>query len=116
MNLHSGQKVYIKRVGNEARYKGEYYTEETVEKVGRKWFTIEKFRREKFSLGTGLNYAGEYSSTLVVYESIQQIEEEKEIEKKCKEIYRAFDFGMNMQKLSIDKVRLIYKTIYGDTN
>ena len=116
MDLKPGQKVYVKRVGNEARYKGEYYTEEVVEKVGRKWFTIEKFWREKFSLETGLNYAGQYSSTMVAYESIQKIEEEKEIDKKCKEIYRAFDFGMNIQNLSIDNVRAIYKIIYGDTN
>ena len=112
MDLKPGQKVYVKRMGNEARYKGEYYTEETVEKVGRKWFTIEKFWREKFNLETGLNYSGQYSSTMVVYESIQKIEEEKEIKDKCRKIADAFNFGMNIKNLTIDKIRLIYGAVY----
>jgi hypothetical protein len=112
MKVVPGQKVYVKRIGNEARYKGEYYTEETVEDVKRKWFTISKFWRESFSIENGYNDGRGYSSTLIVYESAQDIEDEKEIETKCKKIASAFDFGHNVEGLSIDKIRKIYNTIF----
>jgi hypothetical protein len=112
MKVVPGQKVYVKRIGNEARYKGEYYTEETVEDVKRKWFTISKFWRERFSIENGYNDGRGYSSTLIVYESAQDIEDEKEIETKCKKIASAFDFGHNVEGLSIDKIRKIYNTIF----
>ena len=112
MKVVPGQKVYVKRIGNEARWKGEYYTEEEVEEVKRKWFTIKKFYRERFSIETGHNDGRGYSSTFIVYESAQDIEDEKEIKEKIKKIASAFDFGNNVEGLSIDKIRQIYNIIF----
>jgi hypothetical protein len=112
MQMIPGQKVYVKRVGNAARYKGEYYTEEIVEDVKRKWFTLKNFYRKRFSIENGYNDGRGYSSELIVYESIQEIEEEKEIKAKCSLIQNAFEYGGNRENLPVDTIRKIYDLIY----
>jgi len=114
MNIKVGQPVYVKSIGNAARHKkGEaLISEAVVETVGRKWFTLEKYWGERFSLENGYNDGKGYSCNFIVYESRQQILDEQEVVDKCREISKGFEYGHNMQKLSLEDIRVIHKILF----
>jgi len=112
LNVKAGQVVFVKRIGNAARHRLERDLVEpaVVESVGRKWFTIEKYYKERFSLETGLNDAKGYSSNYLVYVSEQTIFDEQEILTKCQYITRVFEYSR--ADLPLEKVREVYNIVY----
>lgn len=87
MNLQIGQKVYVKKVGNAARYLDQkkapvedYVEEAIVSKVGRKWFRLDGRYADhyQFDIETGVVDGRDYMSDYVVYESWQEIYDEQE--------------------------------------
>lgn len=93
MKLQIGQRVFVKKIGNAARYLDqkkapieEYVEEATVSKIGRKWFKVvcgqsPGLELEQFSIETGWHDGGQYSGHYIVYESMQEIYDEIEDEK-----------------------------------
>ena len=95
MKLEVGQKVFLKSVGNAARY-GEKIREEVISKIGRKYFwvgkegeTNERFMT-KFNV-EDLRQVTDYSADWVVYFSKQEILDEKESNELTREIRSKFD-------------------------
>mgnify|MGYP000982343436 CR=1 FL=1 len=109
MDLQVGQIVFVKRIGNAARYESRI-TEEVVESIGRKWFTLKDFRRERFSLDDGLNDGKGYISNYAVYVSMQEIEDEKEHSKLCNILNREFS-SYGDSNLSLKTLRKIIDII-----
>lgn len=121
MNLQIGQKVYVKKIGNAARYLNqkkapieEYVEEATVSKVGRKWFKVEGdlWQHEQFDIETGWHDCGQYSSRYIAYESMQEIYDEVEIEKVL--IWVRTEIGTyGHSSISLTKLRAIKAIIEG---
>lgn len=112
--LQPGQKVYVKKIGNAARNRKpeDLVTEEIVEKVGKKYFYLKDYYREKFSIEE-MRDISEYSSNCAVYESKKEIEEEDEYFTKVGAI-RAVFMRYGSYPLSLEAVRRIYSIIEED--
>jgi hypothetical protein len=109
-----GQVVYVKRVGNAARRRDEkdLVTEETIEKVGNKYFYLKGYYRYKFSIEEKRDIS-EYSSNFIVYESMKEIEEETEYFTKVENIRKIFE-RYGRCSLSLDQIRRINNIIQED--
>lgn len=122
MNLQIGQKVYVKKVGNAARYLDQkkapvedYVEEAVVSKIGRKWFKLDGdlWDEEQFSIETGWHDGGQYSSRYIAYESMQEIYDEVEIEKVL--IWVRTEIGnYGHSSISLTKLRAIKAIIEGE--
>lgn len=102
MEYKVGQKVYLKAVGNAARYhKKLYYEEHQVEKVGRKYVTVNGIQFDKER-----NYVevSNYSASWGLYDSKQAIIDEEESKELYRDIKRELDkygyFGKPNQTLN----------------
>ncbi len=110
--MKPGDKVYVKKVGNAARgcEPENLITEETIESVGRKYFYLIGYYRNKFSI-TEKRDISEYSSEFVVYESKKEIDDEEEYNYKLKSIRdKIGNYGKC--DLDLDKIRVIHDLIY----
>lgn len=72
-----GQKIYIKPINNASRY-GKEIIEETVTKVGRKYFQVSKSWLGRFFIDTMNQDNGDYMSNYLAYGTLEEIEQEKE--------------------------------------
>lgn len=70
MNIKVGQKVFVTSVYNRNTFK----EDPIVTKVGKKYFQLEGYHNIQFSLETGKDNAGQYSSQYQVYESKETYE------------------------------------------
>jgi hypothetical protein len=114
MELKTGQTVYIKPVGNNARYDQEI-KEGVVSKVGKKWFEIENYHRCRFSIETGSHDGGQYISGYQVYSSMQEIEDEQEHNKLWHILRRYFEYYSG-NKHSLETLRKINEIIKAGAN
>ena len=103
--LEVGQKVFIKPMGNAARYSKEI-KEGVVTKVARKYFWLDGFYKERFFIDSMVNDGHGYSSDYAVYLSAQEIEDEREAESLRKEIVKLFEWSSSA-RLTIDQMRRI---------
>ena len=104
-----GQIVYVKKVGNSARYckEDELISEEVVEKVGNKYFYLKHYTRVKFSIERMCDVS-EYSYNYNVYLTRQEIEDETERDNKLDAIKREFSRYGKMSDISLEVIRQIY--------
>ena len=72
-----GQALYLRPIGNEARYNREIRTC-TVSAVGRKYFQVQELPRIRFHIDGLRHDGGQYISNWQAYESMQEIDDEKE--------------------------------------
>jgi hypothetical protein len=123
MNLQIGQKVYVKKIGNAARYLDqknapieEYVEEATVSKIGRKWFELEGHGRiagHRFDIESGQNDGRGYISDYAVYQSWQEIRDEQERYQLRVYMRKTFDYPSQIH-LSLTKLRAIKEIIEVD--
>lgn len=97
MNVKAGQKVFVRTVGNYAR-NGEEVTEETVSKVGNKYFYLEGFYREKFSKETGVEES-KFLANYRAYETMQEILDENERRHILKSLPDLDRIGLSLRQL-----------------
>lgn len=117
MKVEVGQRVYVKKIGNEARYLDnkkapidEYISEAEVVTVARKYFTLKGFGvyldGSRFFLDGGNDDQRGYISRYQVYLSKQDIYDEEEAKKLYHEIRRDwFDIGRCV--VTLDQLRAI---------
>ena len=108
MKIQVGQKVYLKPIGNKVRI-SQNIRESEIEKIGKKYFYLKGFNREKFSMEDMMNVSN-YVSDWKVYLSIQEIEYEKEYNQLFENIRKTFDHwsGVNF---TLDQLRRIKEII-----
>jgi hypothetical protein len=122
MNLQIGQKVYVKKIGNAARYLDqkkapieEYVEEATVSKIGRKWFKLDGryANNYQFDIETGVVDGKLYIADYAVYESWQEIYDEQEKYQLREYLRKTFDYPSQIH-LSLTKLRAIKAIIEGE--
>ncbi len=113
MKLEVGQTVYVQPIGNKRRYTSDI-AEAKVSKIGKKYFELEGYYRERFYLDSGLNDGRGYISDYHVRLSLQEIEDEKEITELSHFIGDRFQYGQNRDQLSLEQLRKIKAIIVGE--
>ncbi|PYY28307.1 beta barrel domain-containing protein [Paenibacillus illinoisensis] len=112
--MKSGDIVFLKAVGNNARYRNDTYVEEyVVGSIGRKYFDVykdgNKSRTIKFRL-SGLRQHTDYSPDWKLYFSMQEILDEEESERlsgKLREIFNSY----GKINLTLDQLRRISQIV-----
>lgn len=109
--LEVGQSVYLKAVGNNARWRdGLHISEDVITKVGRKYFEVGDGRKPlKFHIDDLTQETGGYIADWKLYFSKQDILDEEEFEKLKCDIRMKFD-SYGKLNMSLDQLRRI-KTI-----
>ena len=107
--LNVGVEVFLKPIGNAARYnKG--VVETKITKVARKYFHVENFSgvfsNTKFEIESGCDYCGDYSSNWKAYLSKKELIDEKIISELHKIIRSEFS-GYRNTKLSLEQLERI---------
>lgn len=75
-DLSVGQKVYLQPIGNNSRYSTKI-EEGVISSVGNKYFTIEGFRRDKFSIETMYQHIDNFMPGWKVWISLEDYENYK---------------------------------------
>ena len=99
--MEVGQKIYLKPIGNQARYSQEI-KEVRVGKVGRKYFELEDKHYGRFFIETMNQDCGQYISGYTCYLSMQEIEDEKqaiELLTEIKKVFSGFSTDLPLSKL-----------------
>uniref|UniRef100_A0A6M3J5B1 Uncharacterized protein n=1 Tax=viral metagenome TaxID=1070528 RepID=A0A6M3J5B1_9ZZZZ len=114
-----GQILYSLNVGNAARRSEQNLTPVEVVKVGRKYFTCKpeggsRYSETQYHLDDWTEKS-DYSVNSVLFTSPQEWEDEKESIQICKKIWKAFEYGKNVEKLSISDLRLIENVLDRNT-
>jgi len=104
-----GQKIYLKPIGNNARYGNQEVRECTISKIGRKYFELEEKGYGRFFIESMAQDCGQYISGYQAYLSIQDIEDEEEAKKLYSEIKKAFS-GFSTS-LSLSELKEISRII-----
>lgn len=95
MKLEVGLKVYLKPIGNNARYGNNEVREYEIKKVGRKYFEVwdgkDQYHVTRFHI-EGLKEVTNYSPGWKLYFSRQEIVDEEEHGKLIGEIRNVFDY------------------------
>jgi len=112
-NLAIGQTVWVKCIGDAARYRNEndLIVKATVEKVGNKYFYLSGFCSHKFDIAKMYevtNFAPDYR----VYLSPQEIKDEEEFEEKIKAM-REFFNQYGKVDIALEKLRQVYDIVIG---
>ena len=100
--LKVGRKVFLKPVNNMVRYGYNKILESEITKVGRKYFYIKQFPKNKYRI-EDLEEESEYVPDWEVYFSRQEILDEREYEKLFIVISSKFDF-MAKKDLTLDQL------------
>lgn len=113
--LEVGQKVFLKAVGNNARYDKEVRIEEyEVKKVGRKLLDVWKNQDDRYSIKFDMENenreVSKYSPNWKLYFSKQDIADEEESSKLTNEIKKIFD-RYGKVELSLEQLRKIKEII-----
>lgn len=108
-----GQTLYLLERGFRHRDKEKEIELEPVKvtKIGRKYFSIEKYGRDVQFHIENWHEKTEYNSTNYLYESKQERAEEKEFDEKLTEIKEVFGTWGRGKNLSLDSLRKIYNII-----
>ena len=105
--MEVGQKIYLKPIGNKARYSQEI-KEVTIGKVGKKYFELEENHYGRFFIDTMSQDCGQYISGYTCYLSLQDIEDEKEALRlltEIKKVFSGFNTDLPLSKLKeIDRI------------
>lgn len=105
--MEVGQKIYLKPIGNRARY-NEGIKEVRIGKVGRKYFELEGSHYGRFFIDTMTQDGGQYMSEYTCYLSLQDIEDEKEALRlftEIKKVFSGFNTDLPLSKLKeIDRI------------
>ena len=99
--MEVGQKIYLKPIGNQARYSKEI-KETIISKIGRKYFEVEDSGYGRFFIDTMNQDCGQYVSGYTCYLSLQEIEHEKEakiLSEKIKKVFSGFSPDLPLDKL-----------------
>ena len=102
-----GQTLYSLNIGNAARHKKQELTPVVVTKVGRKYFTAGEGRRVTQYHLDSWREKSEYTPDSRLFVSRQAWEDEKEINRIGRKIYKSFPFGENRHKISLKNLRII---------
>ena len=103
-----GETLYSLNVGNAARRTPQVLTPVVVTKVGRKYFTVgEGYAARQFHISDWTEKT-EYSAVVALYESEQELEDEKESARLRKELGKAFEYGQNRNELTLDTLRQMH--------
>lgn len=105
-----GQRIYLKRVGNNARNRkpDDLIVEAEVSKVGRQYFyaDIGYARNLKFSIDEWRHDSGNYSSEWSAYAVKRDIEDEREVSSLARALGDVFAVSRGA-RLGLDKLRRI---------
>lgn len=107
-----GQTLYSLNIGNSARRKKQILTKGKVVKVGRKYFSVDfgYYKPSQYYL-CDWGEKTDYSPDSELYEKPQDLEDKKEEQLICKEIWSAFEYGRNRNGLSLGTLRKIRRFI-----
>ena len=110
-NLIVGQTVWVKLTGNVARYrdKNDLIAEAVVEKVGTKYFYLDRFCSRKFDI-TEMREATNYAPAYQVYLSPQEIKDEEEFEEKL-DVVRKFFRQYGKVNIALEELRQVYAVV-----
>lgn len=108
--LKVGQVVYLEPLGNAARYSTEIKPA-TICSLGKKYFAVEEFPRNRFSIEELIHDGGQYSPQYKVHLSLQDIQDEKEANKLSREL--AGYFGHHKAFLTLTQLKKIKEIING---
>lgn len=103
--MEIGQKVYLRPQNNAARRSTEI-KEATITKVGRKYFEVEPKWYGRFEIETMYQDGGDYTPNYQAYFSLEEIEEEKELNKLHREVGKFFT-GYGKPDISPSQIRAI---------
>jgi hypothetical protein len=109
MKLEVGKAIYLKAMGNNARYKVDEYIEEwTIKKIGRKYFDVWKDNNERRIIQFHIEDNKEKSdyASWQLFFSLQEIENEKESAALIYELRKIFG-SYGKIDLSLDQLRKI---------
>lgn len=109
MEITVGQELFVKPIGNAARYHKDILKLK-VAKVGRKFFEFESSYYGRFSKETLTQDGKGYISNYRCYFSEQEIYDEMEHNELCTKLSRFFAY-FNANKLPLEKLRAIDKII-----
>ncbi len=98
-DLSIGQEIFLKPIGNAGRRSSEI-KKSVIEFIGSKYFEVKDFRN-RFKISDGLEDQGQYNSDYQSYLSMQEISDEKELQKGIENIKR------NAYRLSLEQVRAV---------
>jgi hypothetical protein len=105
-----GEQLFALNVGNRARHTEQKLTPVVVKSVGRKYFVCgeegSNWQDTQFHLDSW-EQKTECSADCCLYETEQKWEDEKEIDKSCRIIWQAFEYGHNRKNLSLETIRKI---------
>ena len=106
MALQVGQTVYVKSLTLYSNKGKQDIETGVVSKIGNKFFELEgpRWFRKRFVLSTMLNDGRGYTSSLKVYLSMQEIEDEKEASHLAQELRQYFEYVNN---LTLDQARRV---------
>jgi len=107
MKIELNQEVIVVGIGNNARYKTPIH-EGKVSKIGRKWFEVDTFDREKFSLEDGRSDGKGYMPEWQVFNSLDDYNEYLNKPKLINEITRDLNKLLNYKQLV--EVQLLIKS------
>ena len=104
LDLKIGDIVAVKRIGNEARNRTwkELFLLASVSKIGKKYFELKDFYRERFKIENGMHDDKGWVSNYVVYKSMEDALEDDRIQK-AKQTISRFNFSA-MNAREIDEV------------
>lgn len=111
--MKTGDKVFLKAVGNKARNRKETYVEEyVVGKIGKKYFEVNNASNGNHSIKfrlDGLRQHTDYEPDWALYFSMQEILDEEESERLNRKIREKFSYGKI--DLTLDQLRRISQII-----
>lgn len=107
-----GETLYSLNIGNAARYNESKLTSMTVSSVGKKYFTLvdSHHRETQFYIDTWRQKTI-YCEDHRLYESEQEWLDEEEERVICQKISNSFEYGRNVEKLSLADLRKINDVI-----
>lgn len=113
--LQVGQKIFVKPVSGQALSYSKEISEHTIEKIGKKYFTLKDFYRglsaRRFIINTMQDDSNGYSANYTCYTSIQEINDENEFNELKTIIRKTFDVFTWNEKLTLEKLRKIKQII-----
>lgn len=103
--LEVGQTVYVKPIGNAARRSTKIITCK-ISKVGRKYFELDLNWMGRFEIESMTQDNGDYISNYACYLSLQEIEDEKELNELYKDIGSCFN-SFSAKNYSLKQLRAV---------
>ncbi|GAV11344.1 hypothetical protein [Paenibacillus sp. NAIST15-1] len=108
-NFEVGKKVYLSLGINKSRYSSVDYVEGEVTKVGRKYVTVKiGITQYQFDLTDNLRQKTDYAEDYYLYESLEELLDEKRREELARHLSVYFSGSYNIKnKLTLDQMQRI---------